>query len=361
MLYVESTGLRSPSLGGHPGDRSRARRALAAWWRGLRPVSPDLYVLSPPALPAGWSGSFATLSARWTARAVARAMANLGFRDATLWAFLPFHADVAAGLPHARLVYHCVDEYAANPGVDRARVEAAEEKLLDAADWVFAASPVLEARLSRRRPDVRLLSNVADTALFAGALQRELPPPDLADLPAPRFVYAGNLAAYRIDFGWLRDLARARPDAALVLIGVVGHGDPAGAPAGWRELCAEPNVHFLGSRPQRRLPEYFAASDVALIPFLDNEHTRASLPLKLWEYLAAGLPVVARRLPNLEKAAADGLLRLADTADEFVAAVGEAEAEPPARRKLRSEQARGHDWEARMDEIEALLAVEAAR
>jgi glycosyltransferase involved in cell wall biosynthesis len=108
---------------------------------------------------------------------------------------------------------------------------------------------------------------------------------------------------------------------------------------------------------------------VALIPFAVNDHTRGSLPLKLWEYLAAGLPVVATDLPNLRAAAesdAAGALVLTDSPEAFAAAVQRAAAEPPARRPERSACASAHDWPARMDEIceavgSALASRDAAR
>jgi glycosyltransferase involved in cell wall biosynthesis len=257
------------------------------------------------------------------------------------------------------LIYHCVDHYAANPGVDRARVEAAEGEMLAAADRVFAASAELAAHLRRRRPDAIALPNVADVALFGRAVGEPLPEPAaLAGVPRPRAVYVGNLAAYRVDFALLREAGQALSDVQWVLLGAVGLGDPAGAPSAWRELVALPNVHAFGPELQEALPAWLRHADVALIPFLDNEHTRGSLPLKLWEYLAAGLPVVATDLPNFAELAGEGTIRTASGAVAFAAAVRAALAEPPERRAERLERARAHDWGERIDELSRLLAEE---
>jgi glycosyltransferase involved in cell wall biosynthesis len=139
-----------------------------------------------------------------------------------------------------------------------------------------------------------------------------------------------------------------------VLVGPVGLGDAARAPRELAELLALPGVRALGAREPAALPAFLRHADVALVPFLDNEHTRGSFPLKIWEYLAAGLPVVATPLPNLRALAGEGwLLRLARGPEAFAAAVREAAAGAPEERGRRLERARAHDWPAR---IEALCA-----
>ena len=88
-----------------------------------------------------------------------------------------------------------------------------------------------------------------------------------------------------------------------------------------------------------------------MIPFLDNEHTRGSLPLKLWEYVAAGLPVVARDLPNFIEPAREGVVTTASDAPAFVSALEEALQQPPDRRRTRLDAARRHDWPQRIEQM----------
>jgi glycosyltransferase involved in cell wall biosynthesis len=226
--------------------------------------------------------------------------------------------------------------------------------MLARADLVLATSPVLAERLRARRPDAECWPNVADVALFRRALDEALPePPELAGRPHPRAVYVGNLAAYRIDFALLEAAARAVAPGPLVLVGAEGLGDTGPPSEAAAALRRRPEVLRLGPRPPEALPAFLRHADVALVPFLDNEHTRGSLPLKLWEYLAAGLPVVARALPNLEALAAEGLARTASVAAGFGAAVREALAEAPEARSARARRALAHGWEERM---EALVA-----
>jgi glycosyltransferase involved in cell wall biosynthesis len=263
---------------------------------------------------------------------------------------------VARRLERVRLVYHCVDRYAANPGVDARRVDAAETAMLAAADRVLATSPVLWEHLRERCPDAVCVPNVADVALFSRAARETLPEPEaLVGVPHPRVIYTGNLARYRVDFALLAALADARPGVSFVLVGAVGLGDPGGAGAGFAALAARPNVYVLPPVSQERLPDWLRHADAALIPFLDNAHTRASLPLKLWEYLAAGLPVVASDLPHFAELAGEGVLRTASGAESFAAALDAALAEPPEARAARSQRAAAHDWAARLDELLVLV------
>jgi glycosyltransferase involved in cell wall biosynthesis len=285
-------------------------------------------------------------------RAVAGAARRLGLERPVLWAFLPTYLRAADALDPRLVVYHCVDRYAGNPGVDAAWVDEVERRMLRRADLVFATSPILAERLAVEQPDVELAANVADVDLFGRAVTEELPEPEeLRGLPAQRAVFVGNLASYRIDFDLLLAVVRSHPELQLVLIGVAGLGDVGAASKSGAELLAMPNVTALGPRPQRDLPAYLRHCQVALIPFLDNSHTRASLPLKLWEYLAAGLAVVATDLPNFRSLAEEGLVRTARDPQGYADAVGEALGDPPEQRAHRLARARHHDWRTQMERL----------
>ncbi len=360
VLFVESTGLRPPS-GRSAHDVRRVLSRVRDAGRGVQhPLAdlPNLAVLSPLAIP-GAGPALQRWSDRWVAATIRRAMRQCGMAGSqgpVIWSFLPTHFGIARQLPGRSLVYQCVDHYAANPGVDRARIDAAETAMLAQADLVLATSAELAERLRAQRDDVALSLNVADVDLFAPAVDDPLAEPgELAGLPRPRLIYAGNLAAYRLDVDVLAHLADRLPNAQLVLIGPIGLGDIAGPAGAMRELLDRPNVLHIGPRDQRDLAAYYRHSDVGLIPFLDNEHTRGSLPLKLWEYLAGGLAVVATDLPNLRDAGPQWAIRTAADPDAWVDAVNAAVADSTDRRQ-RLELARAHDWPARLDHLRRMVA-----
>jgi glycosyltransferase involved in cell wall biosynthesis len=325
---------------------------LRGFLGGVRQVAPNLQLLSPLAVPGIGSRGLREFSMRGLGRAVAGAARRLDLENPVLWAFLPTYVRTAEALDPSLVVYHCVDHYAGNPGVDAAWVDEVERRMLRRADLVLASSPVLAERLGAVRPDVELAPNVADVELFGRAVTEELPEPrELRGLPPRRALYLGNLASYRIDFELLLAVARSRPQVQLVLIGVAGMGDVGATPRSGAELLALPNVTALGPRPQRDLPAYLRHCQVALIPFLDNSHTRASLPLKLWEYLAAGLAVVATDLPNFRPLAEEGLIRTARDPEGFAEAAAQAFGDLPEEKERRLARARGHDWRARMEAL----------
>jgi len=361
VLFVESVGLRPPAPLASSHDLRRTLARLRGFAAGVREVAPRLHVLSP-VVPVVGPQALRAVALLALAHGAARAARRLRFERPVLWAFLPTALPLADRLAPRALVYHCVDHYAANPGVDAAWVDTLERRMLARADVVFATSAPLAERLrASGATEVTLVPNVADVALFARAHEPLAEPPELAGLARPRALYVGNLAAYRVDAALLGAAADAA--GSLVLVGPVGLGETAAASPALRALLARPNVAALGSRPPEALPALMRHCDVGLVPFLENDHTRASLPLKLWEYLAAGLPVVATPLPSLQELGAAGTLRLAAGPAAFADAVRAAATEPTARRAERLALARAHDWPARIEELCAVVgaAVERAR
>jgi len=144
----------------------------------------------------------------------------------------------------------------------------------------------------------------------------------------------------------MRAVADAMPDAHIVLIGQDNRALP--------ELEGAPNMHHLQRKPYETLPAYCKGMDVAVLPFAPGALTAASNPLKLREYLAAGLPVVSTDLPEVRKYS--GLVRLAAGVEGFVAAIEAALAdrgEAAARARVAAMQP--ESWEARVEQISELL------
>jgi len=360
VLFVESTGLRSPSVLASGHDRTKVARRLSGWLRdrvaGPRRVADRLWVVSPLVAPWGWPEPWRRLSQDWLARQVRAAARRLGFERPVGWAQLPTGLLAAEAVAPRSVVYHCADDYASNPGVDGAWIAQLERRLAERADRVFASSPVLGERLRTIRRDTEVWPNVADVRLFSRAVTEDgPPPPELAGIPAPRAVYVGNISTYKVDVALVDDLARTLPWLQILLVGEVGLGDTADARRAVRTLCERRNVHRLAARPPEALPDLLRHCAAGLIPFVSNGHTRSSLPLKLWEYLGAGLPVVATDLPNLRGLAPEWALRLADAPGAFPGQVEKALGDAKGLRADRLALARAHDWEPRIDALLDLL------
>lgn len=298
VLYVESVGLRPPRLEAQ--DLHRIWRRLR---RGLRPprqVAPRVWVWSPLLLPAprrAWQrvlnryvfSAMLWLWRRW-----------LGLSADLLWTYNPLTGQLLRLRSHGfrQLVYHCVDDLTAQPCMPVALIKSLEQQLCRASDWVFVTSPELFKLRSGWNPSTRYYPNVADVEHFAQARDLDRPvPDDLQSLPpGPRLGFIGAISSYKLDFDLLAQLSRRRPDAQIVLIGRVGEGDPATL---LHQLDHCSNVHMLGPRPYRQLPSYLRGFDLALLPCVINAYTCSMFPMKFFEYLAAGVPVLTTDLPAL--------------------------------------------------------------
>jgi glycosyltransferase involved in cell wall biosynthesis len=348
VLFVESLGLRRPQLAGR--DLRRIARRLRRALRGPRPAD-GLHVLSPLVVPAHGRPGLRALNARLLRAQVRRAVQRLGLTRPVLWSYVPQAEALLDVLDPSAVVYHCVDDIAAQKGVAGAAFRAAEARFAARADLVLASAPALAARMRTLSDRVLEAPNVADTALFAEALAPGPEDSAITALPQPRIVFTGAVVGTKLDLELLAAVARRRPDWAFALVGPVGAGDPGTDVSALHGL---PNVHLLGPRPYAGLPAVLRAADAALIPYAVNDLTRSVFPMKVYEYLAAGLPVVATPLPAL--AGVDAITTASD-ANAMAGALARAlDEDSPARRQARSEAARSHSWDARLEQISRALA-----
>lgn len=201
-----------------------------------------------------------------------------------------------------RLVYDCVDEHSAFPGAVRSPYEAG---LLEASELVSAPTPELLRSLSPQPARGVVVPNATEFEHFHE--RRDFRP--LAGLPGPILGYHGEIAGW-FDAHSLWHVARARPSWQFVLIGPTqGYG--------WFRLKSLSNVHLLGPVPYSVLPCFAQDYSVGLIPFLRTPLTNVVLPIKFFEYLAAGKPVVSSALPPLQQYAP--LVRFADSPEQWLA------------------------------------------
>ena len=248
------------------------------------------------------------------------------------------------------VVYHCVDEHSAFPGfVDPAVVHGYDDQLTRRADLVITTSENLRAARLPLNPHTYTVFNAADVEIFGRALEPELMvPADMASIPEPRLGVVG-LHDSRLDVDALEALAEADPRWHIVLIGPIKQGQVDEA-----RLRRHPNIHLLGERPRPELPAYLKGMAVALIPYKANELTRNIFPLKLFEYLAAGLPVVAGGLPELRRFT--GVIGLPSSPSDYVEEVRKALAEDePDKRAARVALAAENTWDHRVAQISALV------
>ena len=350
VLYVESLGLRPPRKGA--ADLPRILKRLRRVLRWPRRVQDGVWVWSPLVLP-GASHPLAQRLNRFLVRSgLALARRWLGFRSPLLWTYNPLTLEVLPLSSFAGSVYHCVDRIQAQPEMPAHRIERAEQQLCQAVNVVFTTAPELQASLAPRNPHTHFFGNVADFDHFARAWRDPGPCPEpLRQLPSPRLLFIGAIDAYKLDLRALTRLAMKRPDWTFVLVGPVGEADPS-TDVGALQSC--PNVHLPGPRPYDALPDWLAHCDVALLPLRLNSYTRNMFPMKFFEYLGAGRPVVATAIPSLQSFGAAAQL-VEPSEEAFETAISQClEGQGPSR-ESRLSLAQRHTYVSRSRSMLAVL------
>jgi glycosyltransferase involved in cell wall biosynthesis len=319
VLYVETVGLRSPSLRARRDIRRlfvRLASGIKTLLLGPEQVLPNVWVLSPLVLI--WGRRFPivrALNAMLLRFSVRRHLSRQGMQAPDIWTYHPLMLEAIKGLRRGKLVYHSVDDLTAVEGVERVAFESAEHDLLREADIALVTARILQQRYAGRARKVAFISNVVEFEHFAKS-HTAPEPPDLRDIPHPRLGYHGVLSAQKLDVALLGELMRQNPDWHLVLVGDEWEGQDPESLAPLRSLA---NIHFLGGRPYRELPAYLGAFDVGMIPLAANGYTASMFPMKLYEYFAAGLPVAATDAPYSREI--DGPIIVAHGAIELAEAV----------------------------------------
>jgi glycosyltransferase involved in cell wall biosynthesis len=349
VIYVEPRVYLSEAV-----RKARAGQIGMADFRAsrLRHIGDGLYLYNDPVY-APYAGrlSGGKITAAVRASALRQALASLGAAAPILWLLRPWHADQIGLYGEKLIVYHVTDEYSDYPTIaDKAQFRRNEEALIRRAGLVIVTSPALLATKSRFNANTRLVRNAVDYEGFQRALALQGEHPAVADLPRPRIGYAGALNE-KIDFALLEALARMRPDWQFVLVGSLDLVRNPGEANGLKTLT---NVRWTGRVSVAEVPSAINSLDVCLLPYQINPWTANIDSLKLYEYLACGKPVVATDVPAAREFA--GLVRVAESAAGFGAAIEDALGEDPAVcAPARKAAAAANTWDHRVAQIEALL------
>jgi glycosyltransferase involved in cell wall biosynthesis len=349
VLWVNYHASRVPTASAS--DLAHIARKLRQVAGGLKSPRPGLHVLTPLVVPLP-SSPFARRLNRWLLlRQIRSALRKVGRGPLQIWSFTPDVSYVLGHFGEERVVYYCVDDHASFSGYDREQVLRDEADLCRRSDLVITTSLVLQEAKAPLNPNTILVAHGVDYKHFSRAMDDALPEPtDLAGIPHPRLGFFGLIRDW-VDLDLVAAVARARPDWHAVLV-----GDSTVDLAPYRAIA---NLHFLGRKPYADLPAYCRHLDVGLIPFKVNELTRAVNPIKLREYLAAGLPVVST--PMHEVRLYERLIEIADSPESFTAAVERALAGPPEGGRARSEAMAAETWEGRVELMAARLAAVSQR
>jgi glycosyltransferase involved in cell wall biosynthesis len=351
VVWLNSVGTRTPKLSSGR-DLGKISRKLGEFAQGPVNVENDLWVFSPLVLPLPHSSVARRINQGILRATIAMLRWRLGLREFDLWTFLPNVADYLGTLGERLSVYYCVDEWSLFSYLDEQGTRTAETALLNKVDVCFAINHALADAKRAVNPTTYVSPHGVDHEVFARALDPATAlPADVTTLPRPIVGFYGTIQDW-VDLDLIARLATNHPDWSLVLLGqIMVDVEP---------LRRLPNVHLLGRKPHAELPAYCKAFDVGLIPYRISERMTFVNPIKLREYLSAGVPVVSTAVP--EVARYPDLCAVAANADQFEQAVitALADTSPPAR-AARSAAMRTETWSARVDQVSRTIDDVAAR
>ena len=310
-----------------------------------------LSVFAPLVLPPAHHPRARAWSRPLMREQVRHAVQQMGF-DAPVviaWRLLPELAGVAGESLRVAVVMDHPTAGAALMGREPAQLEAETRALCASADQVLTTSHPTQEVLAEKgwKSELVPFGFASDLAPVFDAAQE---PPEYRALPRPLLGYTGGIDD-RLDFELILRLASRFERGSLVFVGPVSPRLSAGA----REaLASRRNIQLVGVRPRDQLPAYIRHLDLALMPYADSLWTRHQSPVKFWEYLYAGPPILATGSPELRRYAAP-LLSYAENQDQALAMAGSALADPSAGRELRRDFALANTWDDRAAQIIELV------
>lgn len=345
VLWINSTGTRNPTFSAY--DAKRAWKKLRQFFRGCREVAENIFVFSPLAIPFHGSAFARSFNRRLLAWSLRRACRKLGFERPVTLTFVPTSVGVAGSLGEDAVIYYCVDEYSEFSGTDKAAMLEMEKRLIERSDLVIVSASRLYETKRPYNSNTVLITHGVDVQHFRKACFEETPlPADCPKASGPVIGFFGLIGDW-VDLEVVRYLAVARPRWSFVLL-----GDPV---TNTDALTGLANVYLLGRRSYQSLPGYCKSFDAAILPFVVNELTIAANPLKLREYLAAGLPVVATPIPEVRKLG--GMVNAATTGQEYLEQIEELlSAGERGPKMARSKRMDSESWDAKVEELSRHIA-----
>jgi len=282
---------------------------------------------------------------------VRRAARRAGLCRPVLWLNPHYAVHMAGRMGERGVIYDITDDWSSMGQLQRERrlIVRQDAELCRKADAVIVCSARLyemKQGLARR---LHLIPNGVDASHYARVLNGAGPLPEACrDWERPVFGYVGSIHPDRVDVQLVADAARMMEGGSIALVG------PVMLPKEDAEsLQRTGRVHLTGAVPYAEVPEYMRAFDVCITPHRMTLFTESLNPIKLWEYLAAGKPIVSTDVAGFRDY--PELVRIARSADDFLRACWESLREPDALKERRREEARKHSWETRLDAVEAVI------
>ena len=312
VLAFESLGFSSRAL--VPSDLGRLwHRAKRFFSRG-ESFQENLSVYSLPGIPFLGLPGVQFVNFHWQLAALKGILRDRQIKKPLLWTCLPTEnfLRLAENLDHSGIVYDCLDDFSSFRGAP-ANLFAIEKELCEKSAVVFTVSAKQRKLKLDFNPATYYLPNAADPEHFDKAADEKTPiPEDLTQIPGPRIGFLGSFDSW-VDMPLIDQMAEARSDWSFVMVGPTDGLKTSDIPK-------RKNIFFLGEKPYAALPEYMKGLDIAVLPFRSGDHMDSSDPIVMYDFLAAGKPVIATHFPAALAMGSD-LVDVNDSLEGMIASI----------------------------------------
>lgn len=343
----------SSDLSGGPGNRrglpARVIRKAKSIAKFLRRPYKNLFVFSPVFVPFHGGRVGDELNNRLLKIQIKSVCRLIGISRPILWMENPRAADLMNLFEPEMIIYHVSDLFSECGYIgNREILKKREQEISGKSDLLICVSQSLYELKASQRANVRYLPHGVDFELFHRAAQKEKPLSELAGIPGPIAGYFGTMTANN-DIELLEYCVEKLSDVSFVFAGQITGGD-------YSRLLKMPNFHHLGRLPYEKIPALCVNLDVCLLQWRKGRWIENCNPLKLFEYMASGKPIVSVPINEVVNKYSE-LVSVAATKEEFCEAIRwELNNDTQSRAQARERLARQHNWDNHVEIISGWIA-----
>ena len=298
VLYVESLGVRKIQI--KKKDIYRIFKRIINNLLIIKQKEKNIWVLSPILFPGAKNKKIIFINRLIFNLNLFIAMKLLNFKKDYLWTYNPLTSLYLNIKKFKSSIYHAVDAIEHQPFMPKKLIENQEIVLSKKVDKIFVTSKNIINKLKIHNSNITYFGNVCDYEHFSKALTTHIDkiPSDIKCINKPIIGFIGSISEYKLDYKLIQDVANSLKEINFVFIGPT---DDSLNYSNLNRIKNLKNVYLLGYRDYISLPSYCAYFDVAWLPLIHNNYTKSMFPMKFFEYLAAGLPVVSTDLESLRE------------------------------------------------------------
>ncbi len=316
IVYIDSLGLRKMQKSSK--DKRRILKRIKNIFSTPRKVRERIWIVSPLVLPGIQTGMLAWANKISLRLTVYYTYLRLGFQCNILWTYSPATTLYFKPSKFEHSIYHCVDDIGSQPNMPSRVLKELERETALSVDHVVVTTNNLLSRMKGLNKSLHLMPNVVEYKKFAypSSFSLEKAASLMESIPRPIIGFVGAISTYKLDFDLLLTVVDSHKEYSFVLCGPIGEGEPQ---TNISELIKRKNIYFLGPQSYEIIPGLMCQFDVGILPSKRNEYTKSMFPMKFFEYLASGIPVVSIDIPSLIKY--KSIVKLCKNAEEFSAGI----------------------------------------